>query len=108
MILLIKLLFLPIWLALKIIGELVEHSGRRRRHRHHRVRIVWLPGRADFMRWSSEITRRVKAAEPLPLRVFFLMPIAALGLPMMWCLVVYLWLLWWMLMIPWLVLTSLA
>jgi hypothetical protein len=29
---LLKLLFLPIWLPLKLIGELIEHAGRRRRH----------------------------------------------------------------------------
>jgi hypothetical protein len=30
---LLKLLFLPIWLPLKIIGELIEHSGRGHRSR---------------------------------------------------------------------------
>jgi hypothetical protein len=29
---LLKLLFLPIWLPLKLIRELIEHAGRRRRH----------------------------------------------------------------------------
>jgi hypothetical protein len=33
--LLLKLLFLPIWLPLKLIGELIEHSGRS--HRSHRT-----------------------------------------------------------------------
>jgi len=31
---LLKLLFLPIWLPLKIIGDLIEHSGRSHRSHH--------------------------------------------------------------------------
>jgi hypothetical protein len=93
---LIKLLLLPIWLPFKILGEIIEHSGRkhhRRRRRYHRkVRVDWTPGRAGLSQWSSAILR---SAGMTPAQKFVARPLVAIAVTLVWLLLTCFWLLWW-------------
>lgn len=94
MLLLVKLLLLPLWLPLKLVGELVEHSGhRRRRHRH--LRVNWTPGRAGLTRWTSEVSKTARDGQRTSLDRFVLAPLTMLAVLTVWLLMLYAWLVWW-------------
>lgn len=106
---LIKILLLPIWLPFKILGEVIEHSGRkhhRRRRRYHRkVRVNWTPGRAGLSQWTSEILRRASTTSA---QKFIIRPLVITAVTLGWLLLVCAWLLWWAVVIIGVALASLA
>lgn len=96
MFLIVKLILLPLWLPLKLIGELIEHSGRGRRRRHYRrrMRVAWTPGRAGLTRWTSGVMRAATASPGRGLRLVAV-PFAVVAVFLVWTGLVYAWLLWW-------------
>lgn len=99
MFLLVKLIMLPIWLPLKLIGELIEHSDRSRRRRYRRrVRIAWTPGQTPLTQWSSRMMRAARANQDGVFR-FLAVPFAVLAVVLAWVMLLYAWLLWWAILI---------
>jgi hypothetical protein len=95
MFLLIKLILLP----LKLIFELIEHSGHRRRYRRHHVRVNWTPGTARLTRWTKQVSRGLGAIDRTPVQRFVLTPLAVLAVLVVWLLLVEVWVAWWALLV---------
>jgi len=106
--LLFKLFLLPLWLPLKLLAELVEHSGHRRHHRRYDLRVNWTPGRAGLARWTNGVFKELGGSAATPVQRFVLRPLAMLAVGMIWLLTVYAWFMWWVILVPVLVLVSLS
>jgi hypothetical protein len=96
--LLFKLILLPLYLPLKILAELVEHAGHRRRYRR-RLRVNWLPGRTGLSRWTSDVYRSLGTAGRTPVQRFLVGPLAVLAVFLVWAGLVYAWMLWWLVLV---------
>lgn len=95
MFLILKLIMVPIWLPLKLIGELIEHSGgSRRRHYRRHTRVAWTPGRPPLTRWSSQMMRTASVGQHGAFRLAAV-PFAMLATVLAWGMLLCAWIVWW-------------
>jgi len=96
---LIKLPFMLIMLPFKLLAELAEHSGRRRRYYRRHRKITWLPGQAGLARWTRRVTRQAPRAGRTPMQQYVITPLTILAVGGAWLGMIYVWLTWWMLLV---------